>query len=123
MPSTWTVHGPVPYLEQFEVFRRSRLVLNLDPNWSHGVHDRVFNAMSVGTPALTNDNAWASSCLDDGHDSLLFTDAQGAVAQLLSHRGRTEAMANAAVKTLGRGLHRWRDRCALFDQLNEDRRN
>lgn len=32
-------------------------LVNFDPNWSHGVHDRVFTVGGMGVRVLTNDNA------------------------------------------------------------------
>jgi hypothetical protein len=31
-------------------------LVNFDPNWEWGMHDRVYSALSVGTPVLTNAN-------------------------------------------------------------------
>ncbi len=46
-------------------------VLNFDPNWSDGLHDRVYTACSMGVSVITNENsALANSGLP--HD-LIFT--------------------------------------------------
>ena len=31
-------------------------VVNFDPNWAHGVHDRVYTAVAMGVPVVTNHN-------------------------------------------------------------------
>lgn len=33
-----------------------RGIVNFDPNWQHGVHDRVYTAVAMGVPVLSNDN-------------------------------------------------------------------
>lgn len=46
--------GNVNYMYQFELYKKSHLVINLDPNWTEGIHDRVFNALACGCSVLTN---------------------------------------------------------------------
>jgi hypothetical protein len=79
LPETCTLFGPSAYLDQFNLFGNSRFLLNLDPNWSHGIHDRVFNGMSVGTPSLTNNNSYSNMYLKHDFDALLFDSKNEAV--------------------------------------------
>lgn len=48
LPPSISFAGAVHYDQQFELFRNSKILVNLDPNWVYGAHDRVFNAISVG---------------------------------------------------------------------------
>jgi hypothetical protein len=50
--------GNATYMEQFNLFGRSKVLLNLDPNWVHGIHDRVFNAFSMNCHVITNSNTY-----------------------------------------------------------------
>lgn len=44
-----------------------RAVINFDPNWAHGLHDRVYTCTATGTPVLTNHNAaLEDAALPDG---------------------------------------------------------
>lgn len=48
--------GQVHHQDIATLLRHYRGLVNFDPNWSHGVHDRVYTACAMGVAALTNDN-------------------------------------------------------------------
>jgi hypothetical protein len=48
--------GQVRHGDIATVLPHYRGVVNFDPNWSHGVHDRVYTAAAMGVPVLTNQN-------------------------------------------------------------------
>lgn len=59
------LNGPSHYDDQFSIFKKSKLILNVDPNWASGVHDRVFNAISSGAAVFTNSNKFTSMYFRD----------------------------------------------------------
>jgi hypothetical protein len=68
--------GQIGHQDIATVLRHYRGLVNFDPNWSNGVHDRVYTACAMGTPVLTNEN----TALDDGHlpaDLVVTYRAQG----------------------------------------------
>lgn len=48
--------GAVPHRQLARLMRLYRGVVNLDPNWEWGAHDRVFTAAAMGVPVLTHAN-------------------------------------------------------------------
>jgi hypothetical protein len=72
LPQGCTLHGPRPYADQFRVFRESKLLLNMDPNWTWGGHDRVFNAMAMQCGVVSNSSRFLESSFDDGTEWLQF---------------------------------------------------
>jgi hypothetical protein len=67
--------GQIGHQDIATVLRHYRGLVNFDPNWADGVHDRVYTACAMGTPVLTN----ANSVLDGGHlpdELVLRYDAQ-----------------------------------------------
>jgi hypothetical protein len=84
LPKNINLFGYANYMKQFEVFNLSKAVLNTDPNWSSGVHDRVFNSFGSNCVALTNRNKYTDmyfshrcesviyESTDDLHDNTLF---------------------------------------------------
>ena len=46
----------VPYQDLALYMPRYHSVLNFDPNWDDGYHDRVYSALSSGCYVLTNEN-------------------------------------------------------------------
>jgi hypothetical protein len=110
IPDNCTIFQPSPYLEQFKVFCRSRAILNLDPNWSHGVHDRVFNAISVGTAVLTNNNSYANQILHHNYDCLLFDSKLKAIENLNLLKSRSQSLTENAKSLITIGGISWNDR-------------
>ncbi len=49
--------GKIAHEDVALVMTRYRAVLNFDPNWAEGVHDRVYTAAAMGVPVLTPHNA------------------------------------------------------------------
>jgi hypothetical protein len=72
LPENWKTFKPVHYDSQFELFNMSKCILNLDPNWAAGTHDRVFNAMSSNSLAITNYNNYTSIIFDDLSDCVTY---------------------------------------------------
>lgn len=72
LPKGWKTFKPVHYDSQFELFNMSKCVLNLDPNWAAGTHDRVFNTMSSNSLAITNFNNYTPIILDNNSDCVIY---------------------------------------------------
>jgi hypothetical protein len=72
LPKGWKTFKPVDYDSQFKLFSISKCVLNLDPNWAAGTHDRVFNTMSSNSLAITNHNNYTSIILDNHSDCVTY---------------------------------------------------
>ena len=76
IPKSWTTFNAIHYDLQFEIFNQSKCVLNLDPNWATGTHDRVFNTMSANSLAITNDNKYTSIIFDSDSDCVTFKNVK-----------------------------------------------
>ena len=110
LPANWKIFGPSPYERQFEVFRHSRFVLNTDPNWTRGVHDRVFNAMAALCVPVTNRNLYTDVHLDDGRNCVLYERAGDVPERIAANLGRWADLAQAGL-TEFRLNFTWQDRC------------
>ena len=53
LPPSWHQRESADYLNQFSLFARNALTLNVDPVWPDGIHDRFYNSLSVGIPCIT----------------------------------------------------------------------
>lgn len=49
--------GQVAHQDIARLMPHYQAVLNFDPNWQGGVHDRVYTAAAMGVPVITNDAA------------------------------------------------------------------
>ena len=90
-------------------------VVNFDPNWSAGVHDRVYTAVAMGTTVLTNDN----TALGGAHlpkELVRVYDANQPQLAPLAH----EAIQSATMPALPRlevmSAHGWSNRMARLVQ-------
>ena len=119
VPPNCTIFKPSPYLDQFNLFSKSRAVLNLDPNFSHGVHDRVFNAISVGTAIFTNDNYYANQILHNNFDSLLFNSKIEAIEKLKSLKNKSQYLADNARVLISIDGMNWSDRISGLINFSE----
>jgi spore maturation protein CgeB len=85
LPDSIKLIGAAHYDKQFDFFNESRFLINLDPNWGHGVHDRVFNAMSVGCCVITNTNELLVGSFESGVSVLTFTNINQLPTLLLEY--------------------------------------
>ena len=119
LPSTWDFFGPVDYMQQFDAFGNSRFTVNLDPNWSHGVHDRVFNAMTMRTAVITNTNTFTNLFFDEGNDHIGYEGITDAMDRLEENFNRSEEIAENASRLCK--LHMsWSKRAQTLISLSEN---
>lgn len=114
LPANITLHGPTTYLDQFTAYKKSRTVLNTDPNWVAGVHDRVFNAFGSYCVAITNFNLFTQLHFSDGHDSLIYENTQSLSEKIKFGIANHQEISRKAHQTLTLG-HTWSDRCKKLD--------
>jgi Glycosyl transferases group 1 len=107
LPDGIMLAGAVHYSKQFDVFKQSRFVVNLDPNWTNGVHDRVFNAMSVGAAVITNKNQFVIDAFVEGENILTFENIHDLPS--LIRRADSAVIANHALAPYIKS-HTWRHR-------------
>jgi len=48
--------GSISHSNYSHMISNYKALINLDPNWNHGYHDRVFTALFQGVPVLTQSN-------------------------------------------------------------------
>lgn len=58
----------VAYNELPGLFGRSKLALNITPNFNYSCHDRIINAIAMGSVAITDSNAYLSSIFKNEQD-------------------------------------------------------
>jgi hypothetical protein len=54
--SNFRFFGEIKHTQVSEIISRYKVLLNFDPNWEDGVHDRVFTTLANGTNLITNEN-------------------------------------------------------------------
>ncbi len=104
-------HGQIPPEECPELCRDARMMLNLQPWFKDGAHDRIFNAMLGGAVAITEWTPYLAERFNHGEDIVFFHpgDPQGLVenvAYLLDHSEEAELIARTG-KEKALEYHTW----------------
>lgn len=63
--------GTVPYDELYKVFERSKVSLNITPNFNYSCHDRIINSIAMGTCCITDKNNYITTKFRD-MDSIVY---------------------------------------------------
>lgn len=113
---TFQTHGPVLYTQQTEIIAQSKVVLNMDPNFGNGVHDRVFNAATHGAVALSQHNPFLTQSLTPGEGCLGYAISGADINAVLDRSDADlEQIAASGFKKV-QAMHTWRHRIrALID--------
>ncbi len=59
------IHGPVQFVQSIELFRETKLSLNVMPLFKDGMHDRIPTSMLNGAAVLTDHSAYLDENLKD----------------------------------------------------------
>jgi hypothetical protein len=62
----------MPFNKLLPFYRRSKLTLNVLPNYAVGAHERIFTAMLAGSVCISDNNHYLDTILATGKDSILF---------------------------------------------------
>lgn len=108
------IHPPCAYPEQLALLGQSRIVLNVQPLFLDGVHDRVVNTMANHSVALTDRCEFVEKHFSDGQELLLFDKNQPEemaqrVAEILQDLEYLEEMAERA-ESAALQQHTWYSR-------------
>ncbi len=105
------IHPPCSYPDQLMMLEQSRMVLNVQPLFMDGVHDRVVNAMANRSVALTDHCEFIERNFVDGRDLVLFdrNDPQEAASQILELLHAEDRLEEIAASAHGQvdARHSW----------------
>lgn len=116
------IHPPCSYTEQLNALTKSKLILNVQPLFQDGPHDRVMNAMMNRSVAVTDGCDYISEQFRVGEDLIVYDknkpeEAAMQILKLLKDTDRIEWIAeNGYQKT--QKLHTWDQRIQKFVRKN-----
>lgn len=64
---SFSFKGEITHYEISKIIKSYKVVLNFDPNWEHGVHDRVFTTLAAGSNLITNHNKYLNELNNDSN--------------------------------------------------------
>jgi len=83
--------GNVKHQDIATLLRHYRGLVNFDPNWQHGVHDRVYTACAMGTTVITNENTALQDMALPGGQVLSYQAQNPNLSALLESSGLLNA--------------------------------
>ncbi|MDN4492221.1 glycosyltransferase [Ureibacillus aquaedulcis] len=85
--SNFKNHGSIPFEEMKRIFRASKMVLNILPNFPNGGHERIFTSMMQGALPLTDTNLYIKKHLKEviGFDLVDFSGAGNVILEILGN--------------------------------------
>ncbi|WP_338825222.1 hypothetical protein MHOCP_07580 [Moorella humiferrea] len=109
--NNFLIHQPVGFLEMLGLMEQAKMVLNIDPNFADGGHERVFSAMINGAATLSNTNSFYSQEFMDGEDIILYSwsklhELPSKIYGLLENPDKMEAL-RLAGKRKAEERHTW----------------
>jgi len=125
---TFTFEAPRIYPDLLALMTRSKVVLNLLPNFPDGSHERVFSAMLNGAVSVSTHSRFLAETFMEGEDVLFYrwdrlAELPAIVSQVLAQPERWKALA-AAGQAKARAGHTWRHRAeqliTLADAVRKD---
>lgn len=119
--SNVTVHPSVPFEEQMQILRRSKICLNSNPFFKDGSHERLFTGPANRALVATNNTLFSRAQFVDKEDILLYDSSDLApindkINAFLSDEERRQKAVLAARKKVF-SLHSWDQR---VKQLQEE---
>ena len=116
------IHSPCSYTRQLAALTDSRIVLNVQPLFLDGPHDRVMNAMINKSVSATDDCIYLREHFTPGEDLILYdrNNPQNAAEQIQNILRNTDLLENMAqngyCKTAR--MHTWDQRIENFVRKN-----
>ena len=111
-------HEAVPFKKLFELYKRSKIVVNSMSTIKNGFHERIFYALAAGASVLTNENALVPSAFEEGKALLYFLAPKYADipltinAALLDEKSRLADVFKARERV--RASHTWDTRVKML---------
>lgn len=81
--------GTIPFHETADVCGRYSALMNFDPNWGYGLHDRVYTGVGTGCRVLTNASRALTGLTVPDPDAVLTYDANDPVLGDVADRALT----------------------------------
>ena len=120
--SRLVIHPPCSYVEQLRALTESKMILNVQPLFQDGPHDRVMNAMMNRSVAVTDGCRYLSEYFHNGEDLVLYDrnrreDAALQISGLLKDADYLEMIAAKGYQKTFQ-MHTWDQRIQNFVRKN-----
>lgn len=120
--SNLVVHPPCSYIEQLNALTKSKMILNVQPLFPDGPHDRVMNAMMNRSVAVTDGCRYLSEQFHAGEDLILYDknrpeEAARQIIKLLKDTDQIEWIAENGYQKVQK-MHTWDQRIQNFVRKN-----
>jgi hypothetical protein len=108
-------NNDIKHFEIAEISKNYTALLNFDPNWEFGIHDRVFTAISSGCTVITNSNFFYDNSSFNHINLLQYNINSPNIKELFSTLTTTSSINNQSIRDFTLH-HSWFNR--VFSMLN-----
>lgn len=120
--SNLVIHPPCSYVEQLNALTQSKMILNVQPLFQDGPHDRVMNAMMNRSVAVTDGCLYLSEHFHAGEDFIIYDknrpeDAAQLISSILKDTDRLEIIAETGYQK-SRKIYTWEKQIQNFVRKN-----
>lgn len=67
-----TLHEAVDFNKALELMKQAKIILNSNPHFKNGAHERIFTGLNLGALVITNDNTFLRENFENGKNIVLF---------------------------------------------------
>ena len=106
--------GSITYEQIGEVCQSYAALLNFDPNWAHGLHDRVYTAVGNGCRVMTNTSGAIDDISQDVSDCIFAYDPNNPVLSYAADRAMSLPPMPSERMLEFRSNHSWLSRMDRF---------
>lgn len=109
-----TIHPSADFDQAIDIMKKAKIVLNSNPRFKNGAHERLFMGMNLGALVITNDSIFAREAFQDGKSIALYrydqwNDLNEKINYFLTHEKERQAVVNNA-KAIIEKNHTWDNR-------------
>lgn len=107
-------HGSLDFIELLKKIKKSKILLNVMPEFVYGGHERIFTAMYNGTAVITNSNTYLKNNFEDGNDLVFYSfskldEIKSKIDLLLNNENYLNKISYAGQKKVSEN-HTWHNR-------------
>lgn len=112
------IRESVGYELNLQMIAKSKILLNVQPLFKDGIHDRVFSAMANRTMAVSDTSVYMEEEFENGRDLILYqqdkiSDLAKTLTDCLEHQEKIVEIAEAGYQKAMSG-HTWENRMQQF---------
>lgn len=114
------LHDPIPFTQLLDVLKQAKIVLNANPYFRGGTHERALYGMAAEAVVFTDRNRYVSRQFQEGEELEIYdfndlSSLNDRLLETLSHEDRMQEMGKKARKSVMKE-HTWKQRAEMLNR-------